>query len=147
MNMTPPTKPLESLRQRFCRNPACRTLFYVCPHCDRGQRYCSPKCRQEIRRQQLCEASRRYQCSKRGRLLHLRRQRKYRKKCSKGVVTHQGHLHTLSKKPGTFAYPPKCLICRRGSYWVNPFYDISARRRRIPGHVHTGEGSKKYVFS
>jgi hypothetical protein len=34
------------LRLRICASPACRASFTICVSCDRGQRYCSPSCRE-----------------------------------------------------------------------------------------------------
>ena len=48
------------LRQRFCRDIACGKRFWICRHCDRGQRYCSPLCRQQAYRQQRRRANRRH---------------------------------------------------------------------------------------
>jgi hypothetical protein len=46
--------------------------------CDRGQVYCTGDCAKKARRQSMREAGRRYQASKKGRLAHAARQRKYR---------------------------------------------------------------------
>ena len=64
------------LRQRSCRR--CHAVFWICPHCDRGQRYCSAFCRVPARRQQRRCANRRHQQSPEGRLDHRDRQREYR---------------------------------------------------------------------
>jgi hypothetical protein len=45
------------LRQRVCRSQRCQTVFWICTHCDRGQRYCSADCRPEARRQQRRDAN------------------------------------------------------------------------------------------
>ncbi len=74
--MARPAKPL--FRQRFCRAPACRVLFFICSYCYRGQVYCSQACRQPARRQQRREANRRHQETLRGRIAHSRRQQAYR---------------------------------------------------------------------
>ena len=74
--MATPAKPL--FRQRFCRAPECRVLFFICSYCYRGQVYCSQACRQPVRRQQRREANRRHQQTLRGRVAHSRRQRAYR---------------------------------------------------------------------
>jgi hypothetical protein len=57
-------------------------VFYLCRHCDRGQRYCSPRCREKSRRLQRREANRRYEQSlgPEGRLDHRQRQREYRQR-------------------------------------------------------------------
>jgi hypothetical protein len=84
------------LRQRFCLASQCRALFFLCSHCDRGQRYCSLACREEARvRQRRC-ANRRHQQSPEGRLDHRDRQRQYRQRRAKTMpavgVTDQGSL-------------------------------------------------------
>jgi len=63
---------------------------YLCAHCDRGQRYCRPHCREKSRRLQRREANRRYHQSLGldGRLDHRQRQREYRQRL-KGRVTDQ----------------------------------------------------------
>jgi hypothetical protein len=77
------------LRQRFCR--WCQAVFWICPHCDRGQRYCSLSCRTQARRQQRRSANRRYQQSPEGRQDHRDRQRQYRYRRRIGTgVTDQG---------------------------------------------------------
>ena len=53
-------------------------MFYLCRHCDRGQRYCSARCREKSRRLQRREANRRHQRSPEGRLDHRDRQRAYK---------------------------------------------------------------------
>ena len=70
--------PQTVFRQRFCKASECRSLFFICSHCDRGQRYCSEVCRQISRLQQQRAARRRYQQSPEGRLDHRDRQRAYR---------------------------------------------------------------------
>lgn len=66
------------LRQRFCKASQCRVLFFICTHCDRGQRYCSTACRRSSRLDQQRAAGRRHQRSLEGRLDHRDRQRAYR---------------------------------------------------------------------
>jgi len=64
------------LRQRSCRR--CHALFWICLHCDRGQRYCSAFCRVPARRHQRRCANLRHQRSPEGRADHRDRQREYR---------------------------------------------------------------------
>jgi hypothetical protein len=82
-------------RQRVCRFTPCRAVFYLCPHCDRGQQYCTPRCREKSRRRQRREANRRYEQSlgPEGRLDHRQRQREYRQRL-KARVTDQSSLQT-----------------------------------------------------
>ena len=77
-------------RQRFCRAQGCGSVFYVCRACDRGQRYCSERCREKARREQRRAANRRHQCSPEGRLDHRDRQREYRRRLVVLRVTDQG---------------------------------------------------------
>lgn len=75
-------------RRRFhcCR---CEKATYICSHCDRGQMYCSRRCRDEARRECVREAGARYQRTRRGREKHARRQQRYRDRQSSGEkVTH-----------------------------------------------------------
>jgi hypothetical protein len=65
-------------RQRFCRRADCRTIFFICRSCDRGQQYCSDSCRRLARVKQQREASRRYCQSAEGRFNHRLNQRAYR---------------------------------------------------------------------
>ena len=68
----------------------CHGVVLVCPHCDRGQRYCSQRCRDQARRAAQREAARRYQGTAQGRSAHARRQRRYRERGGQKKVTHQG---------------------------------------------------------
>ena len=79
------------LRQRAC--VGCRAVFWICGHCDRGQRYCSPVCRTEARRGQRRRANCRHQRSPEGRLDPRDRQREYRRR--RADVTDQGS-HSIS---------------------------------------------------
>jgi hypothetical protein len=51
----------------------CRRQSLICRFCDRGQIYCSPECGQRARRRNRRDASRRYQSSRQGRLMHAKR--------------------------------------------------------------------------
>ena len=140
------------LRPRVCRSQGCQTVFWICSHCDRGQRYCSPACRTETRRQQHRAANRRHQRSLEGRLDHRDRQRAYRQRHLPLVVTDQGSLSVISPAPfgcGETITPPvavpppselarrvgrqpdlwlRCSICGRPGRFVDPFPQIPRRR-------------------
>ena len=73
----PPQKPF---RQRCCKAVNCGRLFFICSHCDRGQRYCSESCRLKSRAEQLRDAQRRYLQSPEGRKDQNDRQRAYRQR-------------------------------------------------------------------
>src|SRR5262245_22103656 len=113
----------KSFRQRFCLASGCGAMFFVCPHCDRGQRYCSDNCRQRSRLEQVRAASRRYQDSPEGRLGHRDRQRSYRQRKAIAAqvlpaksVTHHGSeeesrsaiLSILSQKSLSACPPNGC---------------------------------------
>ena len=57
----------EPLRQRFCRGIDCGRVFWICRHCYRGHKYCSDRCRQKTRGQQIRAAKRKHQKSPEGR--------------------------------------------------------------------------------
>ena len=69
----------------------CHRQVLICSRCDRGQIYCARSCSQAARRESLRAAGRRYQNSRRGRLLHAARQRCYRQRRAQ-KVTHQGSV-------------------------------------------------------
>lgn len=123
------------LRQRVCRYSLCRTIFYICRCCDRGQRYCCEECRKICRREQCRAANRHHQKSDEGRLDHRDRQREYRKRLKK-IVTDQPSADDLDRvrvaamtvetnlmnhyedEEVCFVYPPRCQKCGRESVWV-----------------------------
>lgn len=135
------------LRQRVCAREVCRAVFWICEHCDRGQRYCGSACRTEARLKQRRRANRRHQGSPEGRLDHRDRQREYR--CRRARVTDQGSLAitfpALSGSEGTTTPPPtaacsrssatlrqsgtgqrplpflRCIVCGRSGRFVDPF--------------------------
>ena len=73
----------------------CRCQVAICSHCDRGNIYCGKRCSETARRQSQREASKRYQKTRRGRLAHAERQRRYCQRRRK-KVTHQGSLPVLA---------------------------------------------------
>ena len=84
-----------TFRQGFCRADGCGALFWICRCCDRGQRYCSCRCRSKARRKQRRDANRRHQQSPEGRLDHRDRQRAYRRRRALARVTDQGSRSEL----------------------------------------------------
>ena len=100
--------PQTVFHQRFCNASQCRLLFFICTHCDRGQRYCSPTCRRSTRLEQQRAARRRHQHSLEGRLDHRDRQRAYRLRKAataralktKSVTEHGSNAGTTSATMG-----------------------------------------------
>jgi hypothetical protein len=76
----PPSPPKKPFRQRPCKADNCGRLFFICSHCDRGQRYCSRSCQLKSRAGQLRAAQRRYLQSPEGRKDQNDRQRAYRQR-------------------------------------------------------------------
>lgn len=71
----------------------CRAQVVVCRRCDRGQIYCFAGCAAQARDERQREAARRYQASRRGRLAHAERSRRYRLRRHRPQnVTHQGSV-------------------------------------------------------
>ncbi len=123
-----------SLRQRLCRAEACGAVFYVCRCCDRGQRYCTERCRDEARRAQRRAANRRHQCSVEGRLDHRDRQREYRRRLVLLRVTDQGSggvsdLPTLDRhvaeeetsRVASCLGIACCMVCGRFGFLIDPW--------------------------
>ena len=122
-------------------------MFYLCRRCDRGQRYCSPRCREKALRLQRREANRRHQQSPEGREDHRDRQREYRKRQRLGV-TDKSSLRVSpcvnltvppAREPIEATLAPDlhpspgaeirarwvvCQICGRRGRWVNPFPEV-----------------------
>jgi hypothetical protein len=138
------------LRQRVCRHPECLATFFICASCDRGHRYCSSHCREQIRRQQRRRANCRHQQSPEGRLDHRDRQREYRRRFRQvqGCVTDQASLaitYPASFECGSRDVVPnptphqilpgaqlawwlRCRICSRVGRFIDPFPGIPRRR-------------------
>lgn len=72
----------------------CREQVVVCRRCDRGQIYCPSGCAALARRERQRAAGARYQASRRGRVVHAERSRRYRqrRRASREIVTHQGYV-------------------------------------------------------
>lgn len=143
------------LRLRVCHGRNCGAMFFLCSHCDRGQRYCSLNCREQARLHQRRCANRRHQQSPEGRLDHRDRQREYRQRRAPTRVTDQGSLLNISSSLSgcgqidatPVGVPPRfgnallprwpeerpgvwrcCRVCGRTGHFVDPFPRIPRRR-------------------
>ena len=58
----------------------CRVQVLLCSRCDRGNRYCGRQCRRQAREQARRQAAQRYQRSRRGRMAHAQRSRRWRQR-------------------------------------------------------------------
>ena len=136
------------LRLRHCSNPGCQALFPVCTCCDRGQRYCSQECREQVRVCQRRAANRRHQQSAEGRLDHRDRQRRYRRRRHTKSVTDQGSQTADPDSPskreqvirqraaspfvlrarGPRVFELRCVVCGRPGHLLDPFPRTSTRR-------------------
>ena len=88
-------RPCASCCPAACATPArfflcarCQAQVLICSHCDRGQIYCAEGCAQTRAARPKRAAGRRYQTSRRGRVNHASRARRYRR--PQKNVTHQG---------------------------------------------------------
>ena len=114
-------EPPAALRQAICRRQGCYRLFFICRYCDRGQVYCSPKCRNIARREQLRAANRRYSQSPEAILDHRQRQDDYRRRKAglpprlKEIVTDHtsAPLSRSSTRPSSDSVSPLRFISKR----------------------------------
>ncbi len=84
----PPELPMSSeVTGRLYLCARCRMQVFICRRCDRGNRYCRD-CAAVARRNNVREAGRRYQQTRRGRFAHAARARRYRAR--RQLVTHHG---------------------------------------------------------
>jgi hypothetical protein len=138
----------------------CRMQVHICSRCDRGQTYCANGCSQAARHQSLRAAGHRYQQSRRGRLKHAERARRYRSRQHK--VTHQGSESIdqhgllsanstkleqpvdLNRKP-TLSGLVQCHFCG-GSCSVFVRYNYLGRSR-VPKTVHADQRGTKHDYS
>ena len=134
------------LLARCCRGSGCQKIFYLCKSCNRGQCYCSSKCRALARRLQHRRASARYQQTPEGRLGHCDCQRAYRERlrsrsaprsvtdpsstvddsrsssrCDDASPTPHSHIQPPRRchnPPPRHISPPgwRCLVCGRAGY-------------------------------
>jgi hypothetical protein len=115
-----PTFAKPVFRQRFCRAPACRVLFFICSYCDRGQVYCSQTCRQPARHQQRRQANRRHQQTLRGRLAHSRRQHAYRLRLARAHYRRRENKVTDHSSQAQLRVRPSRRLSAR--YLLNPIF-------------------------
>lgn len=132
------------LRSRRCN--ACQSMFCVCSHCDRGQRYCSDPCREYARRQQRRAANRRHQGTEHGREAHRLRQRAYRRRRHGSPVTDQGYglVHaTPCDRHSDFS---RCAVCGRVSAWIELYRPLRRHRRNYTTPYSSRRSIKKPRF-
>ena len=80
------------LRQRVCRLRDCLATFFLCSHCDRGQRYCSLACRDQADCVSGASPTADTSRVRKDGLDHRDRQRQYRARRAQPRVTDQGSL-------------------------------------------------------
>jgi hypothetical protein len=152
-------KPTMEATSRLFLCAGCRTQVHICSRCDRGQPYCANGCSQAARHQSLRAAGHRYQQSRRGRLKHAERARRYRRRQHK--VTHQGSGPTnqhgllpanstevepvvLNRNPA-FSGLVQCHFCG-GSCAVFVRYNFLGRSR-APNIVQVDRRGTKHDYS
>ena len=139
---------------RFFLCARCRTQVFICRRCDRGQIYCAGGCAQAARRTSLREAAQRYQRSRRGRLAHAQRARRYRAQHNK--VTHHGSPATAPSAllPAdsmraavthrrVTASAPAATHCHLCGCACSPFVRLGPLRRRAPRCIYRFRGGSE----
>ncbi len=121
---------MDSFRFVVCARAECRQVFFLCRHCDRGDRYCSRSCAERARGASLHAAGRRYQHSRRGRLHHAARQARYRggRGAPREKVTPQT---SHAPRPCGIVTPPSALTVTRAAGQEDPV-DADAADTRAP---------------
>jgi hypothetical protein len=130
----------------------CRAQVFICRRCDRGQIYCAGGCAQAARRASLREAAQRYQRSRRGRLAHAQRARRYRARHNK--VTHHGSpvpapnaLLPADSTRTAFTHSrvsaPVRAHCQVCGCTCSPFMRLGPLRRRDPRSVYRYRGGSE----
>ena len=84
----------ESYRLFNCAR--CHRQIAICSTCDRGQHYCSPHCREIQQRRNRREAARRYQKTPHGARNNAARQKRWRLRSARRIVTTVTHHTSLS---------------------------------------------------
>ncbi len=125
----------------------CHAQVVICRACDRGNIYCQPICARSARTESLRASNKRYQKTPRGRLLHAKRQQRYKQRI-KAKVTYQGS-HPLSLRDVLFSSSNKtiqhrhapikkgascCHFCCEGDFALfrNDFlYRVSAKKIKL----------------
>ena len=95
----------------LCRR--CRSAFYICRSCYRGQRYCGDSCRHQSRREQKRASNKRHRESPEGRLDNRDRVRRFRarKRAEVAIVMDQGSAELSSADNLDFdGYAPKKMF-------------------------------------
>ena len=110
----------------LCAN--CRVQVVLCSRCDRGNRYCGRICRQQARDGARRQAARRYQRSRRGRLAHAERTRRWRQRRAQAAqkVTHQGCQSEVADAPLSAWTPnPSAVIADIADLAHAPAHEIT----------------------
>jgi hypothetical protein len=134
------------LYQLFCG--LCGSMFHICRHCYRGQKYCCESCRTIARRRQMDAARLRYRRTPEAKLDQRDRQKQWRMRQSqKNTVMDQGSMaeqdvpssngrECTSRRPFRFESviaalnnglsrvlgAPYCVICGCAGKFINPFH-------------------------
>jgi len=114
-------RPASCLRRFRCYH--CGAYVNVCAPCDRGQRYCSPSCRDTARAAAVRVAGIIYQRSERGREKHAARQRAYLARAVEPSNSATSH----PRQP-----PPHLFDDRDDLAWSAPSVDPSQPHARPP---------------
>ena len=105
------------LREIECKH--CHLLFYICRRCYRGHIYCSHACRDAAQRESHQKSQKKYRNTEKGRITHLKAERRRRMGRSKKTVDDEGTIPPPLRiiiYPMTSGTKSRCSFC--GAYGV-----------------------------
>lgn len=119
----------------------CHAQVIICPHCDRGQIYCSSECSAAARFQSCRAAEKRYQLTLKGKMMHAMRQRRYRARLKEKMTDHSSRspaqnalLCKVKNKANESVVShairqPRCCFCKKS---VSSLFRTGFLRHHVP---------------
>jgi len=114
----------------------CGIEFRMCSRCWRVQRYCSKECSLNARKKSHRQSQRKYSKTPKGRQVHIKKQRQYRKIHCRQKKIETDHTTALPENPLKRTHTASsCLQCgARIDRWVKPLGFYSFRRNVHDAH-------------
>lgn len=79
----------EGYREFRCGRPECGRWVQICSRCDRGNRYCGPRCARAARRESQRKSQLKYEQKLKAKLLRAARQKRYRARLALAAASRQ----------------------------------------------------------